>query len=160
LGNAAPCCSFLVSSAERRVYGEGASLLLRGLEPEAALALVERALQRTLSDEERVRALDVCRALAGHPLRILQIATLVREIGTPASWVGGELPGSPIAAERVADAVPASLEPAERAVVGLLAAVAPASLSVEAITAITRAVDAEQTLASLEGRGLAERNSP
>ncbi|MFC0039854.1 ATP-binding protein [Actinomadura rayongensis] len=47
--------------------GSGASLELTGLGEDAALALIEAELGRSLRDEERAPARDLCRAASGHP---------------------------------------------------------------------------------------------
>src|SRR5215212_1292137 len=81
LMDALPSCTFLLGSTECCLWGEGRALALRGLPPEDALALVERELGQPLVEEDRSAAEDLCAALDGHPLHLLQLAALVREDG-------------------------------------------------------------------------------
>ncbi|MCB8945201.1 MAG: hypothetical protein H6658_15755 [Ardenticatenaceae bacterium] len=77
--NAAPMCTFLVSSPDRTLWGDGEAKALLGLRPENALALLERVWQRPLTEVEQPAAADICTALKGHPLRIQQAITAARE---------------------------------------------------------------------------------
>ena len=81
LMDAAPGCTFLLASSERRLWGEGRAMALHGLPSDDALALVERELGRPLTPEERPAAQALCTALECHPLRLLQAAAMAREEG-------------------------------------------------------------------------------
>jgi len=81
LMDAAPGCTFLLASLERRLWGEGRAMALRGLPSDDALALVEQELGRPLTPEERPAAQALCTALECHPLRLLQAAAMAREEG-------------------------------------------------------------------------------
>ena len=77
----APRSAFAVVTRERRLLGEARSLPLTGLPAEDALALLVREIERPLEEPERPAAADLCAAVGGHPLRILQAAALIRERG-------------------------------------------------------------------------------
>lgn len=77
--NAAPRCTFLVSSPSRALWGDGEARALRGLSAEHALALLEREWGRPLDSSEQNTAEAICASLKGHPLRIQQTITAARE---------------------------------------------------------------------------------
>jgi DNA-binding IclR family transcriptional regulator len=79
LMNAASASVFLLTSPERRLWGEGQSLLLGGLPPEDALALIERELGRPLTAQERPVAHRLRAHAKGSPLALIQIAAEARE---------------------------------------------------------------------------------
>ncbi|MBN1814076.1 MAG: zinc ribbon domain-containing protein [Anaerolineae bacterium] len=81
LMNTAPACAFLLASPERCMWGEGQSLVLGGLPPDDALALIERELGRPLTPQERPVAQRLRVHSKGNPLTLIQIAAEVREKG-------------------------------------------------------------------------------
>ena len=85
--NAAPECAFLLSSAERRIFGEGRALRLQGLPDPESTQLLERELGRLLAPGEQVAAQAICALLEGHPLHIAQAAAAAQERNLPlVSW--------------------------------------------------------------------------
>jgi hypothetical protein len=74
----APASEFVLASSGRCLW-EGRAIGLKGLPAGDGVALVERELERELDREERETAEGMCKALEGHPLRILQAAAMVRE---------------------------------------------------------------------------------
>lgn len=76
LTNAAPQCTFVLSSTERCLWGDGCCIKLEGLPPKEALALFERELGRTLQDDEKATAESFCQKAKGHPFNIIQTAAL------------------------------------------------------------------------------------
>ena len=81
LMDAAPACAFLLGSPERRLLGEGKSIALGGLPPDAAIALIERELGRQLTKQERPVAQRLRLDAKGNPLALIQIAAETREKG-------------------------------------------------------------------------------
>ena len=81
--NAAPECAFLLSSAERRIFGEGRALRLQGLPDPESTQLLERELGRLLAPGEQVAAQAICALLEGHPLHIAQAAAAAQERNLP-----------------------------------------------------------------------------
>lgn len=76
-----PKSLFVISSAERLLWGEGQVISLDGLPEDESLQLFERELGRGLTPNERPIALQICKILLTHPLRILQTASMIREDG-------------------------------------------------------------------------------
>ncbi|MFL7791240.1 MAG: NB-ARC domain-containing protein, partial [Anaerolineae bacterium] len=81
LMDTAPACAFLLGSPERRLLGEGKSIALDGLPPDAAIALIERELGRPLTPQERPVAQRLRLDSKGNPLTLIQIAAEMREKG-------------------------------------------------------------------------------
>jgi hypothetical protein len=77
--DAMPRSVFIISSEERMLWGEGTAIPLDGLPDADALHLFERELGRAFKDEEKPVAVQICRVLLSHPLRILQTASIIRE---------------------------------------------------------------------------------
>jgi hypothetical protein len=71
--------TFLFASSERQLWGEGHPIGVGGLPLNDAVSLVARELGHSLSAEERPAAETLCKALEGHPLRILQAIALVTQ---------------------------------------------------------------------------------
>ncbi len=68
----------LYSATERTLWGEGTALALRGLRPDAALALLARQLGRPLHPDEQPVADALLRATEGSPRELLRAATDTR----------------------------------------------------------------------------------
>ncbi|MEC4883348.1 MAG: choice-of-anchor D domain-containing protein, partial [Scytonema sp. PMC 1070.18] len=77
--NIAPNCTFMLTSTQRHIWGEGYAEALPSLPEIDALRLVERELRRSLTEEELPAAKLLCVALEGHPLDILQAVAMTRE---------------------------------------------------------------------------------
>jgi hypothetical protein len=91
--DAARNCVFVFSSVERSLWGEGRIVFLQGLPEKEALALFERELGYPMSEEENKAAKEICTHLQGHPLQILQAASLVHEKSMPIGKVLEQLEG-------------------------------------------------------------------
>jgi len=157
--DAAPRCTFALASLERCLWGEGRIVALRGLPPEASVALVERELGRPLSDEERPAAEALCTALKGHPLHILQAVALVREGEKTLSEVVriAQVP-SPTGA--LAAEVVNPLTESQRRILAALAALGDAPLPADHLAAISGVQDVQSLLQDLVRRGLVQAHSP
>ncbi|MBL8051252.1 MAG: hypothetical protein JNM46_08525, partial [Anaerolineales bacterium] len=79
--DAIPDSTFIFSSDERSLWGEGQVVGLDGLPENDALQLFERELGRAIKDDEKESAVQICKILLHHPLRILQTASMIREDG-------------------------------------------------------------------------------
>jgi LysM repeat protein len=157
--DAAPACTFLLASTERRLWGEGRALALSGLPPDAALALVERELGRTLTPQERPVAETLCTALEGHPLRLIQAAALAREEGRPLAELAGEM-HHPSPEQTLLDGQLNSIAEPGRRVLAALAALNGAPLSAEHLAALTGLKEIGPVLDTLRQRGLVQAHSP
>lgn len=87
----APNCTFVLASLERILWEEGEHIALMGLPIEEALDLFVLELNRSLDAREQVEVRKICGLLAGHPLRVLQTASLVREKITSINGVKDQL---------------------------------------------------------------------
>ena len=106
----APQCAMAIGSDERRVWGEGRSMPLGGLDERSCLGIAERELGRELSERERASLGRLALAVGGHPLRIVQAAHLIIEGRRPRS--DGPAPqGSP--SEQFDQVLAQSLDEAE-----------------------------------------------
>lgn len=157
--DAAPGCTFLLSGTERRLWGQGRSVALPGLPKADGLALIERELGRRLTEDERPAAAQLCAALTGHPLRLLQAAALAREEGLPLAEVVRRIQAA-APADALASAIVGPLAEAERRVLAALAALDTAPIHAEHLAAITQISDAEAVLDALARRNLVLAASP
>jgi hypothetical protein len=159
LMDAAPNCTFLLASPQRRLWGEGRAVALQGLPTDDALALVERELGRPLTQEEQTAAQALCTALGCHPLHLLQAAAMTREEGRSLVEMA-----HPMQAPSPVDALTAealnSLQEPERQVLGALAALGGAPLPADHLAALTGLDDAAPVLEALLQRGLVQAHSP
>ena len=155
----APGCAFLLASTQRRLWGEGRSLALRGLPPDDALALLERELGRPLAAEEREQAAAICALLEGHPLRVLQAAALAREEGLSLAQVRERLTAR-APSQALADQALEALPEPERRILAVLAALDGAPLSADHLAALAGLADAQAALERLQHFGLVQAHSP
>jgi NB-ARC domain len=156
--NLVPGCTVLWASTERRLWGEGSSIQVPGLDDDTAIALLERELGRPVVPDLRSGLLHCCRLLGGSPLRILQ--------------VGGFLRTSPAGGERLLRAareltgttldrlLAGQLSEGDRGVLSPLFALRNAPLGVGAVAAATGVGDAGERLRELLQRNLVEAHSP
>ncbi|MDQ6828179.1 MAG: NB-ARC domain-containing protein, partial [Gemmatimonadota bacterium] len=88
----APRCAVVIASPDRRLWrGEVLARGVRGLPPADALALAERELGRTVSDDERATLGAICASLEGVPLRVVQTMAMAREDNRSLADVAREL---------------------------------------------------------------------
>lgn len=155
----APNCAFLLASPERHLWGEGRAVALRGLPLEDAVTLLERELGRDLTPQEQPSAQEICAALEGQPLLIVQVAALVREKEPSLAQLAQHLHRA-IPAEALSAQVLALLSPQERQVVGALAALGGAPLPIEHLAALTGLRNPAPVVEGLLQRGLLQAHSP
>jgi hypothetical protein len=150
-----PNCTFIFTASERQLWGEGHSIGLRGLPLHDAVALVGRELGRSLDPEEQLAAEQLCTALAGHPLHILQAAACAREenqsLATLAQKMqaGSANPGQ-------TKSTTATLPKPQRAVLALLGIFAGTALGAEHVVNLTGIPQAKSILETLVRRHLVQ----
>ncbi|MGQ0570722.1 MAG: choice-of-anchor D domain-containing protein [Armatimonadota bacterium] len=155
LMDAAPVCTFLVASPERRLWGEVRAIPAKGLPEDAALALVERALEAPVSGEQREAAKALCAALEGHPLRILQAVALVRLDGRPLAEVAAGARTADPNAGPAGEVLKPLTEPEHRAL-AVLAVLRGAAVEAPHVGAIAEVPDVDALLERLLRRGLVQ----
>ena len=161
LMDAAPSCTFLLASTECCLWGEGRALALRGLPIEDALMLIERELGRSLRADEHTVAEHLCHALEGHPLRLMQLAALVREADRSLNDLSSQLQeetGSP--AKALTEQAISVCSEQEKRVLAVLATSRGASLGKQHVSDLTGIEDIGGPIESLKRRKLAQSHSP
>lgn len=156
--NAVPRCTFFLASQNRSLWTDARVISLHGLPLDAALKLLERGLERPLSEEERPAAETLCTALVGHPMRILWAALLIREQGRLLDEVARDTRA--VGAQALTAEILASLTEPERRVLRVLAALRGATVQTEHLTALTQLPDAGPVLDGLYMRYLVRAHSP
>ena len=152
LFDAAPDCTFLLASSERKLYGGGRSIDLPGLPPQEGRLLVARELGRPLTPEESAAVDKLCMVLGGSPLAILQAAALARDRNVPlerlAEAVAGREPE-----KKMAGILLSWLSEPEKQVVAAMAALNGAPLRLVHSAAITGLSPTDPWLEDLQQRG-------
>ena len=162
--NTAPQCTFIFASNERRLWGDGRALALKGLAPDEGVRLMERELGKDLTGSEEDVAEKLVTALEGKPLHILQAASLARDAGQTLEAVAGQITAhtqtgaSP--AETVQAQAVAALTEAEQKLLQVLATLNGAPLHADHLAEITGIQDAGAVLENLMKRGLVQAHSP
>ena len=157
--DAAPGCIYLLTSTDRRLWGEGRSVALPGLPAADALALVERELGRNLTNDEQPAIRQLCTTLNGNPLRLLQAAAMAREEGLTLPELTRRI-RSASPADALANEIIEPLTEPERRTLAALAAFGTASIHPDHLAAITQIPDSESVLDALAQRNLALAASP
>lgn len=152
--NRAPRSGFLITTEERRLWGEGKVLTLTGLPDEFATPLIERALGRPLTEDELPSVRTLWTALEGHPLRVLQAVSAVRDGRASLDQVAAGADGSTVLLSSIE-----CVGGRERDVLAIVTAAEGASVPAETIEAIVE-TDPGRELEDLERRGLLTSASP
>lgn len=134
--DAAPNAAFVLASDRPVLAGAGPSVSLRGLAEAPAMALLERCLGRELRRGERAPAAAIVRALGGQPLRLVQVAGVVKELNCSLPALAAEL-GAGDAVEALAERIFSCLGDDQREVLALLAAMDQAPVYVDNVADIT-----------------------
>lgn len=157
--DAAPDCTFMLSSVERSLWGEGQTISLQGLPENEALTLFQRELGRSMNEEELAAARKICALLQGHPLRVLQAAELVHEKSKPISELLEELQReSPEKA--VLQVTLSNLTKHQKNVLALLAAAGGTIMPLEHLVSLSQDPDVRKALQGLIALGLVQAHSP
>ena len=159
LMDAIPGCTFVLASLERSIWGEGKIISLDGLPVEEALDLFVLELNRALVDQEQVEAREICASLDGHPLRILQSASLVREKTKTISTLRTELQGDASEAAWVSNSL-STLTESQQRLLAILAAGDGAVIPESHLGALSKSPDVFRELQGLISRGLVQAHSP
>ena len=145
----APRSVVAVATRERCLWGEVRGLSLKGLPADAAMALLEREIERPLDVAEQSEAAGLCAAVEGHPLRIVQAAAIVRERGIPIGGWTQEVTSDDIVAELMAP-----VDDKQRRALLTLGALSGVPLEAGHIAGIAEVTDIEPSLMMLVRRGL------
>jgi LysM repeat protein len=156
LFDAAPDCTYLIASPDRKLWGEGLSVALPGLPIQEARLLMERELGRSLTEEEIVEADELLSALNGSPLAIIQSAALVREGGYSIKSLATPEPDKE-QDHKIAAFSLGLLTGPERQVVASIAALNGAPLNPRHLPALTGLSEVEPLLNRLHKRGLIQK---
>jgi hypothetical protein len=147
--DAAPRAAFVLATRSRCLWGEGHSISLKGLPPDQAVLLLERAIERPLEATERSAAEHLCSSLGGHPLRILQAAALARERGIPPEeWVRDVTP------ESLLTPLLSPIDEKQRRALLALTALRGVPLPAQEVSGLAEVPDLEASLTALVRRGL------
>ena len=145
----APRSAFVVATRERCLWGEVRSLALKGLPADDAVLLLEREIEHSLEGAERSAAADLCVAIEGHPLRILQAAAIIRERGlSPDGWAATITP------EILVTELMATTDEKQRRALLALTALPGVPLQAQHVAGIAEITDIEPSLLTLVHRGL------
>lgn len=145
----APHSAFVIAARERCLRGEARSIALTGLAAEDGASLLERELERTLTAEEQSAAAELCAAIEGHPLRILQAAALIRRNGIPAGeWSKYQTP------EELVAELMTSIDDRERRILLALSALSGVGIDSRHVSGLAELTDVEPAVTGLVARGL------
>jgi hypothetical protein len=170
LTDAAPACSFLLTSAQRHLQDRGRAIELGGLSREDAFLLVERTLGHPLTPDDRLAAEEVVAAVHGNPRALLEAAALPRAVAQMPSEqiVQGVRPPPRTLAEVAAVAgadkpiealdgqMVETLPAPERRALTVLAALSGVRVADEHVAALAALSDPAPVLDALEERQLVE----
>jgi hypothetical protein len=151
--------SLVVVSRERVIWGDATPLQIRGLEPEFAIALIERELGRALEAAERGPAKQICAALAGHPLRIRESVAPVRAEARSLSQIADAIAG-PGALEALAASRLASADTQQRQLLATLAPFEGEAVGRDHLTALLNTPDAPELIDGAVASGDLRAHSP
>ena len=149
----APRSAFVVATRRRCLWGEGRNLTLKGLAVDDAMRLLEHAIERPLDGTERSAAEQLCVALEGHPLRIVQAAALTRERGTSLDGWAPDVRPESLITELVK-----SIDERQRRALLALTALPGVPLQVQQVAGIAEITDIDAALTPLVHRGLIVRS--
>jgi hypothetical protein len=157
--DAAPNCTFILASVKRTLWGEGQTIPLQGLPENDALNLFQRELGRAMNEEEQAAAKMICTLLQGHPLRILQAASLIHETSKSISEFVEELQRD-IPEKAVLQASLNTLSENQEQVLAVLAAANGFAMPLEHLISLSKDQSVRKTLQELIALGLVQAHSP
>jgi hypothetical protein len=142
--DAAPACDVVMASPEESIGGSGRSLRLGGLRKKPGMALLARALGRSLREEEAGPAEELWHLVDGHPLDLIQAAAAVRAV---ASGTGVSLA---MGAPALAPVIAAHLSEGARQILSVLCGAGEVPVPADVLAALAETAG----LAELEDLGL------
>ena len=149
----APRSAFAIVTREPRQGSEVRAIVIRGLPAGDAALLLEREVGRTLNVSERSAAAALCASLEGEPLRIRQVAAIVRDQGVAIEELARDLAPAHLLTE-----VMASLDEKQRRVLLAMAALPSVPLPIQHVSGLAEVTDLEPLMAMLAHRGLVARS--
>jgi hypothetical protein len=149
-----PRCTVVIASDERTLWSRGTARGLSGLDPVAAIGLLERELGHALDPDERAAAETVVAQLGCNPQSLVETATLIEDGGGSLR----DLADDPVALAGRFD--PSVLTDSQKRILEILSALDGAALGDEHIAALAGLPDARPQLRELERRGWAKAASP
>lgn len=155
LMNVLPDATFLLSSPQRYIWGEGNSLPLKGLALSDTLALIEQDLQRPLTSAEKPAAEQLWQILRGHPQDILYATGHVRCEGVSLDQVLQQMQ-SPAPRKFLIQHIWSHLSKSQRLVLASIAALSGITLLGQWLATMTSVPNLEAVLDSLVERRLLE----
>ncbi len=150
----APRCTFVIGSEARALWSRGTARALSGLDPKAAVALLERELGEAVGKDQREDAEAIVERLDGRPQSLVETAALIQDGRASLQ----ELTHDAGALDRRID--PETLTASQRRILGVLAALDGAALGAEHIAVLADAPRAASELAELERHGWVKSQSP
>ena len=158
--NAVPSSTFVLVSTGRSFWGEGESVMLQGLPAGESIRLFEKELSRSLDNDEKLIVPRICRLLQGHPLQILQAASLVREEGKSLEAILNGLTNEKADDKSMAYMSMAGVTDSEKQILALLAAAGGNIVLQEHIKGIFKGEDREKDIQRLISLGFVQAHSP
>ncbi len=158
--NAAPSSTFILISAERSFWGEGEAVQIQGLPVGDSVRLFEKELSRPLETDEKITVPKICKLLQGHPLNILQSASLARESGKSLEAILNEITHEKKDDKTMAYMSLANLSDSEKQIIALLAAAGGNIVAAEHIKGIFKGDDKKLDIQGLIKLGLVQAHSP
>lgn len=155
--NAMPASMFILASVTRNLWGEGQVIALHGLPDQYALQLFERELGRSLSGPEIDTVKEIISFLEDHPMRILQLSSLVRESGMSISEIWNQLQAERLDAAQISLAI---LNDDQKKVLAILAATNGAVLPLQHLAALSGTNQVQKILDGLMSLRLVQAHSP
>jgi len=148
-----PLSCFVLASVEQSLWGEGEVIPLGGLPEQEQVELFAREIKRPLSEDEKTDALIICYYLQGHPLRIVQAASLVTSAGKTISEIKKQFKNdsTPLAA---AQELLNNLSVSQKRALAVLGAAAGALIPLSIIGTLLKLTDVQGVLKSLVDMGL------
>jgi hypothetical protein len=149
----APRSAFAIVARERSHGSNGRAVVLRGLPPNEAVVLLEREVGRTLNVSERSAAATLCATFEGHPLRIRQVAAVIRDQGVAIEDLARDLAPEHLVAEVIA-----SIDEKQRRILLAMAALPNVLLQLHHVSGLAEVTDIEPLMAMFAQRGLVVRS--
>jgi len=157
--DAAPNCTFILASLERTIWGEGQLVQVGGLPEDAAAALFTRELGRGISDSEQDEIREVCAKLDGHPLRIIQLASLVREGKSTLADIKEQVGASDPDNANLRASLP-TLTESQKRILAILASLEGNTIPEIHLATLSQTKDMQQDIKTLMSLGLVQTHSP
>ena len=148
----APRSALALATRKRCLFGELRSLVLEGLPIHEAVILLERELGRSITVAERSAAANLCASLGGHPLRMRQAASVIRDHGISIDVLARDITQGNLIGELMAAA-----DEKQRRLLLALAATTGVPIPVQHVSALAEVPDIDSALSVLVRRGLVVR---